>query len=341
MKIFTMFTKEGRVDVPLKDNQAVEAAQIMKNPLTNIVEKVREMNDLSNKLTKAQLDAVAQTIEKVEFKDVDGRTIRLIKDAGNAIQVIGKEEAAPEHSPEDQAEFDKERKEHPDFTDEQIWQIVADHKVADEKEEAPEASPKDTARNEAGKPVKPAWSAPVQAPKAPVKAEGSDDKKIAIEHIKTGVPMKHQDQAKTYVNSDKFKEDVARHTDEHDKERQTLGYTRGGHPAVRAVNEHLLPLMTKAERMDYLRDAAGMLAKGGPGSGRHSEGLTGDAKVAHESRVQDILSHYKNNPDTGRKPWHVAEVASKMPWAEKATLQEHISAISEAHHRLSSLNYKE
>jgi hypothetical protein len=34
---------------------------------------------------------------------------------------------AEEHTPEEQAEFDKQKQEHPTFTDEQIWQIVADH----------------------------------------------------------------------------------------------------------------------------------------------------------------------------------------------------------------------
>ena len=259
MKVFTVFTKEGRVDVPIKENQTAEASQIMTNPLTNLADKVREMNSLSNQLTKSQLHDLSSQIEKVEFTDVDGRVIRLVKDAGNAIQVIGKENDATEeatlHSPEDQPEFDEERKEHPEFTDEQIWQIVADHKRVGKSQ--------DEQRNEAGKPVKPTWKAPVQEVKkpAPVKAEGADDKKIATEHIKTAVPMKHQEQAKAYVNSDKFKEDVARHTDEHAKETQALGYTRGGHPAVRAVNEHLMPLMSKSDKADYLRDAAGMLAK--------------------------------------------------------------------------------
>lgn len=203
-KIFSFFTKDGRVEVPIKEADIKQAAQIAQNPLTSLVEKVREMSDLSNKLIKAQSDQVAQAIEKIEFTDVDGRTITLIKggpgsgrhdeggtkfhsetkhgmyhtfktpnnktgvvfkptgsmspermtgefnnpldansaiarhdaelgkmakDAGNAIQAIGKEETKPEHTPEELAEFEKEKAEHPEFSDEQIWQIIADHAV--------------------------------------------------------------------------------------------------------------------------------------------------------------------------------------------------------------------
>ena len=345
MKIFTLFTKDGRVDVPLKDNQIPAAAQIMKNPDASIMDKVREMNDLSNKLTKAQLHDLESQIEKVEFTDVDGRTIRLVKDAGNAIQVIGKDEVAPEvpHNPEDKAEFDKEKKEHPEFTDEQIWQIVADHKRADMGKSAtvlrnaagklqkggpgsgrhdeggrkpydgqdvsdvptviPRTEPKtfkippmpkDKGNPKApfediddwGKPTRTpnlgadkdvisspkepkatagkTWSAPVQdkpAPKAPEKAPGADDKKIATEHVKANVPWKHQDQAKAYLNSEQFHQDVARHSENRQKEIENLGYAQGPHPAVRAMNEHMHPLMTKADYQDFMRNTAGWLAK--------------------------------------------------------------------------------
>lgn len=75
MKFFTVFTKQGRVEIPMPENKMAQAEAIMRNPLGDITEKLREMNDLSNKLTKVQIDEV----EKVEFIDVDGKTVTLLK----------------------------------------------------------------------------------------------------------------------------------------------------------------------------------------------------------------------------------------------------------------------
>lgn len=37
------------------------------------------------------------------------------------------------HTPEEEAEFEKEKKEHPEFSDDQIWEIVNDHKKVEGK----------------------------------------------------------------------------------------------------------------------------------------------------------------------------------------------------------------
>lgn len=72
MKTISVFTKQGRVDFEVKDSQAARAAEIIRNPLADVTEKLREMNDLSTKLTKKQLWAAAQNFEKFVFEDVDG-----------------------------------------------------------------------------------------------------------------------------------------------------------------------------------------------------------------------------------------------------------------------------
>jgi len=79
MKYFSVFTKDGRVDLPIRDEQAREAAAIVKNPLTDVADKVRELADLSNKLTKVQGLAAGNAVEKIVFKDVDGREMVIDK----------------------------------------------------------------------------------------------------------------------------------------------------------------------------------------------------------------------------------------------------------------------
>lgn len=81
MKMFSIFTKEGRVDLPIKDKDIKVAAAIAKNPLTDVVEKVRELSDLSRKLTKKQEHEVASGFQKLEFTDVDGRHTYIEKGA--------------------------------------------------------------------------------------------------------------------------------------------------------------------------------------------------------------------------------------------------------------------
>lgn len=73
MKVFSVFTKNGKVDIPIKDREVKEAVAIVKDPMKDLTEKVRELNDLSNKLVKVQGWADGNKIEKVTFKDVDGR----------------------------------------------------------------------------------------------------------------------------------------------------------------------------------------------------------------------------------------------------------------------------
>lgn len=73
MRILSVFTKNGRQDIQVPDNQVSAAASIIKNPMMDAVDKVRELADLSNKLTKKQEWLDANKVEKISFTDVDGR----------------------------------------------------------------------------------------------------------------------------------------------------------------------------------------------------------------------------------------------------------------------------
>lgn len=245
MKIFSVITKQGRVDFPIKDAELKQAESIMKNPLGEVTDKLREMNDLSNKLTKSQIDELATRTEKLEFTDVDGKKITLLN----------------------KKLFTK-----------------------DELKDAGQEKDSNTNEWKAQPPVN-----PEPAKKPAPKDEFADHKKVATEYAKTAVPMKHQEAAKTYIASDQFKDDVARHSDVRDKEIKDLGYPQGPHAAIRAVNEHLHPIMSKADYVEFLRKTAWNMEKGGPGSGRIAEGGSSTEEKEPEEYVGT------NDKDTARE----------------------------------------
>jgi hypothetical protein len=368
MKIFSMFTKDGRVDVPLKDNQAGEAAQIMQNPEMSLMDKVREMTDLSNKLTKAQLHDLESKIEKVAFTDINGQTITLIKDAGNAIQAIGKEETAPEHTPEELAEFEKEKAEHPEFSDEQVWQIISDHAV---EKGGPGSGPHavgDSVRitgsnRHAGKTGKvlrhdPKFNSTIVDvgeyesatvhPNDLESTEKSTQKSLDVLRNSAGKLQKGGPGS-------------GRHYEGGPKDKPASGYT----PVEGQINHKEYPeklkSKTDAELNFIIRDAheaikanpegkksgyyadeinyAGMeLSRRAKDQSRNAIGKPA-GKSSHESRVQDITRHYRNNPNLDTGISNVRTVAVDFPWAQVGH-KEHIgsvdteSAVNEAHARL-------
>lgn len=79
MKFFTLFTKSGRIDVPIKDKDVATASKIVTDPMKDLTEKVRELNDLSNKLTKTQDWVESNKVEKISFTDVDGQKVIIEK----------------------------------------------------------------------------------------------------------------------------------------------------------------------------------------------------------------------------------------------------------------------
>jgi hypothetical protein len=208
MKIFSMFTKDGRVDVPLKDNQAGEAAQIMQNPEMSLMDKVREMTDLSNKLTKAQLHDLESKIEKVAFTDINGQTITLIKD--------------------------------PEFSDEQVWQIISDHAV---EKGGPGSGP--------------------HAVGDSVRITGSN------RHAgKTGKVLRHDPKFNsTIVDVGEYESATVHPNDLESTEKSTQ------------------------KSLDVLRNSAGKLQKGGPGSGRHYEGGPKDKPASGYTPVEGQINH--------------------------------------------------
>jgi hypothetical protein len=267
MKIFSMFTKDGRVDVPLKDNQAGEAAQIMQNPEMSLMDKVREMTDLSNKLTKAQLHDLESKIEKVAFTDINGQTITLIKDAGNAIQAIGKEETAPEHTPEELAEFEKEKAEHPEFSDEQVWQIISDHAV---EKGGPGSGP--------------------HAVGDSVRITGSN------RHAgKTGKVLRHDPKFNsTIVDVGEYESATVHPNDLEPTEKSTQ------------------------KSLDVLRNSAGKLQKGGPGSGRHYEGGPKDKPASGYTPVEGQINH-KEYPEKLKSKMKLTTLAWNLAEEQKTS----------------------
>ena len=309
MKIYSIFTKTGRTDVPIQEQNQNQAEAIAKNPVMDLMDKVRELTDLSNKLTKSQALELGNEVEKIEFTDIDGSKVTLRKGGPGSgrhpeggvkpeiddpyvsrahvgsdvpmhqstADAVDRMEAKDKLNPDGLSNYNSNRD--AGFGHKESMQAGIN---AQDKPEKEEPKPASTKGNE--------WQAPKQEPKEPKVAEKpkdpfNDHKKIATEHVKSSVPLKHQEAAKAYINSDHFKEDVERHAENRNSEIKNLGYAQGPHPAIRALNEHLHPMMNKAEWsefekktlqkfLDMLRDEAGNLAKGGPGSGRHYEGGT-------------------------------------------------------------------
>ena len=79
MKIYSFFTKTGKIEVPISEQNQSQAEAIAKNPVTDLMDKVRELTDLSNKLVKSQALELGNEVEKIEFTDIDGSKVTLRK----------------------------------------------------------------------------------------------------------------------------------------------------------------------------------------------------------------------------------------------------------------------
>lgn len=79
MKFFTVFTKQGRIEIPIKDTEERAAQEVARNNEMSLADKVRELADLSNKLTKTRVWAEGNEFQKISFKDVDGRKVVIEK----------------------------------------------------------------------------------------------------------------------------------------------------------------------------------------------------------------------------------------------------------------------
>lgn len=438
VKIFSFFTKTGKIEVPIKDTDTVKATSIAKNPIMDLADKLREINDLSSKLTKAQVaETLAKGIEKVEFTDVDGSKQTLLKggpgsgrnpeggsketlasqytregrtqesasrntpytvikpegdstvkgkksfnvqrNIGQAKYVVNHHDGVKTHSdgskfydvsifhnkPELE-NFTQDLKSR-DYTDEQEFASdtnkkystvtgkdkveklgdgkanldalrdmqgklqkggpgsgrhseggttmseEVDSKFKEGAQQAKESRDSEAERY-APKDSKNKWEA--KTPKNPepekpetVKPEGTDDKKIAMEHAKVNIPLKHQGSAKAYINSDQFHDDTARHATNRQKEIQSLGYAQGPHPAVRALNEHMHPMMTKAEFEEYAdltkigwtdeaREAASQAREKGNGGNRvNSENVGGLVDRKEPFATSNGQMYGKNEPN--------------------------------------------
>ena len=216
MKVFSVFTKQGKVDIQIKDKDVAAAEAVAKDPILNVVEKVRELSDLANKLTKAEADALGNKVEKISFKDVDGKVVTIEK-GGPGSGCQGPNCGRP-----------------------------AGGGSATEDDDGSTVGPGDSFYSENSK------------RKATI---------IGQNFARLNVPYKHQTAVREYIGTEKFQDDVVVHHIARNKEIATQGHAMGPHPAVRAINAKLSSLGYTRKSIEALRDAAGKLTKGGPGSG--------------------------------------------------------------------------
>lgn len=271
MKVFSVFTKQGKVDIQIKDKDVAAAEAVAKDPILNVVEKVRELSDLANKLTKAEVDALGNKVEKISFKDVDGRVVTIEKGgpgsgcqgpncgrpAGSGSGVSSKD-IADVNNLEDhkiRAGIYIDSLNASDEDKSKLRGYVDSDKFI---EHTLDRSPSDGTAREL-----------VDAQLGDKLHKPNDNRDLIVgqNFARLNVPYKHQQAIKDYMGTDKFHNDVVAHHVARNKEVSTQGHAMGPHPAVRAINAKLSSLGYTKKSIDALRDVAGKLQKGGPGSG--------------------------------------------------------------------------